>query len=340
MAAADFTARTVFTYITAVVDDKLLAAVDAIVNRATITAGELVLAFGTIIIAFYGLGIALGWYQHPAQGFAKLVAKLAFFSAIVSGSVYAYWVRDAVLVALPDLWGQVVSAATGVATNASAYDRVFDDTVSAGFAIWRELGTYNPLKLLVGIYFLVAGAGILAGYGIWLMAHIAAAVYVSIGAVFLPLGLFAATRGIFSAWIGVTLSTVVLQGLSLALTSLLIGAEGGIAHAILAGGPDETYGRVGMLLAAMLVFTLCGWFASKLPSAAAALCGGVHYAPSLLIDATYGTVGRGAAAVAGAAGRGAGVVAGAARRGLSGPASMPAPGPSLSRTPVAQGTSP
>lgn len=334
--AIEFSGRTVFSWFTAIIDEKLLTTGDIIMNRGLVAAGELVLIFGSIIMAFYGLAIALGWTQAPASGFAKIVGKFAFFSFVTGGAAYAYWVRDAILVAAPAYWVNAVSSATGVATGASAFDSILADAMAAGFHIWSEFSAYNPMKLLVALYFIVAGAGIVCGYGIWLIAHLMAVLYVAIGPIFLPLALFAVTRAMFSAWVGVTVSAVVLQGLSLALASLLVGAEGSMANAILISAPGETYGRLGMLFGAALVFGLCGWFALRLPAVAASLCGGIHFAPQAVVAATYGAVQGGARAAAGAAGGVAGRGAQAARRAIAGP-SMAPPGPTLSRTPVTVG---
>ncbi len=170
------------------------------------------------------------------------------------------------------------------------------------------------------------------------MAHLMATVYVALGPIFISLALFAPTRPIFSAFVGALISTVVLQGLALALASLLVGAEGAMANAVLVSAPTETYGRVGMLFGACMVFSLAGWFALRLPAVAASLCGGVHFAPTALVAMTYGSIQNGASAAINTAGNYAGQGVQAARRGLSGPSSIPPAGPSLSRSASAQGT--
>ncbi len=326
-----FKANAVFAFFTQLIDRPLMGSLDAIVGTGLTQAGAVVLAFGTIAIALYGMGIAAGWYPHPAQGFGKLVAKLAFFSLVVSASTYSWLVRDAVLVAMPAHITALVNSGAGVATDAAAYDVVWNQAVAGGLSIWNELSKWNPLLLLVMVFFVVALLAVLAGYGIWLLGHIMAVIYVALGPVFIPCAFFAPTRPMFSAWVGCTLSAVVLQGLSIILTSLLVGAETAIVRAMAVGNGADFSQRLAMMFAAIAVFALCGWWASKLPAAAASLCGGIHFAPNLLVAATYGAVAKGGRAALGAAGSVASQSAQAAYRRVAAPAQVTPPGPTLSR---------
>jgi len=326
-----FRANAVFAFFTQLIDTPLMGSLDTILGTGLTQAGAVVLAFGTIAIALYGMGIAAGWYPHPAQGFGKLVAKLAFFSAIISASTYSWLVRNAVLVAMPAYITALVNTGAGVATDAAAYDVVWNQAVVGGLSIWNELSKWNPLLLLVVAFFVVALLAILASYGIWLLGHIMAVIYVALGPVFIPCAFFAPTRPMFSAWVGCTLSAVVLQGLSIILTSLLVGAETAIVKAMAIGTGADFSQRMAMMFAAIAVFALCGWWASKLPAPAASLCGGIHFAPNLLVAATYGAVAKGGRAVLGTAAGIASQGAQTAYRRVAAPAQITPPGPTLSR---------
>ena len=326
-----FKANAVFAFFTQLIDTPLMGSLDTILGTGLTQAGLLVLALSSIALAFYGLGIAAGWYPHPAQGFGKLVAKIAFCSTIVASATYTTFVRTNVLTTFPAYLTALVNTGAGVATDAAAYDVVWNQAVAGGLSIWNELSKWTPLLLLVLVFFVVALLGVLAGYGIWLLGHIMAVVYVAMGPVFIPCALFATTRPMFSAWIGCTLSAVVLQGLSIMLTSLLVGAETAVVKTMAIGGGADTSQRLAAMFGAIAIFGLCGWWASKLPAAAASLCGGVHFAPNLLITATYGTAGKIGRAALGKAADGASQAARAVRGRISGPPQVSPPGPTLSR---------
>ena len=108
-----FRANAVFAFFTQLIDTPLMGSLDTILGTGLTQAGLVVLAFGTIAMALYGMGIAAGWYPHPAQGFGKLVAKLAFFSAVISASTYSWLVRNAVLVAMPAYFTALVNTGAG-----------------------------------------------------------------------------------------------------------------------------------------------------------------------------------------------------------------------------------
>lgn len=335
-----FQANAVFAFFTQLIDSPLMAAVDAMMGNGLRATGALVVPLGTVLLAFYGLSISRGWTQAPVGGFVALVLKLGVFAALVGVGTYSYFVRDFILTALPAHVGQLVSQTTGIATGAAAYDTLWNQAIVSGLSVWNGLGTYNPLRLLVLVFWFVALGGICAGYGIWLMARIMGVLYVGFGPLLLPLALFAATRTIFSNWIGAMLSTVVLQGLSVGLASLLMGAEGAILSAVVTGGSSDTYARIGLMFAAIAIFVLCGWFALRLPAAAASICGGVHFSPDRVVGATYGAVGSAAKQVGRGIAKGAVAAGRAAQQRIASRGMASPPGPTLSRTPAIVGTKP
>lgn len=322
---------------TALIDAGLLAAGDAVMLRALTEVGAWVQAFGTIALVLVALGISRGLTGASAAGYGAMVLKLGFVVAILSAGAYTYWVRDAVLIAMPATISNLVGTGSNV-TGAGAYDLLLRQAFVFGLTIWRDLSMLNPLKLLVGLFWIIAGAAIVCGYGIWLLGHFMAVVYVSMGGFFIALALFGPTRGITGAWLGATLSAVVLQALSVLLSTLLVSAQTGILSVAVGNTGNDPYTRIGVLFGAAAIFGLCGWFAKRLPDVAARLCGGIHFTPYGVVGATYGAVSRAAARGGRAAlSFGAGQVRAlqqTVQRRPASPAPLTPPGPSVSRTPA------
>lgn len=323
---------------TSLIDGGLFAAGDAIMLRGLTEAGVWVQAFGTIALILVALGISRGLTAASAAGYGAMVLKLGFLVAILSAASYTYWVRDAVLVAMPASISNLVASGSNV-TGAGAYDLLLRQMFAFGLTIWRDLSLLNPLKLLVLLFWLIAGAAIVCGYGIWLLGHFMAVVYVSLGGLFIALSLFQATRRITALWLGATLSAVVLQALSVMLSTLLVVAQTGILTVVVGQGSNDPYTRIGFVIGAAAIFGLCGWFALRLPNVAASLCGGIHFAPYALTSATYGMVSRGAgrggrAALNFGAGQYRALQQAVERRRPPLPTPLTPPGPSVSRTPA------
>lgn len=334
-AVANFSWNRILESLTAILDAPLYIAMNGIIAHALSWVGQVLLTLCATSLALGFLAIGFGLASSPAKGFAAMVVKWAFAMTLSSLAVYDYWVRDLFVTAAPH---DLVAFVSGGATNAiggHAYDIVWNRALDAGWTVWEQFGTFDfGEKLLVIGYWVLALLAVAFGYGIWLQGHIMVVVYVAVGPIFLPMSAFQATRGAFTAWIGALISCVVLQGLSVVLTTLLISAEGEIVKQVAGYTGGSTMMTLGMLMAAAVLFLLCAWFARKLPSAAAALCGGIHYHPEALVQATLGAGPRAMRAMMTG---GVGAIQWATNRsraGLRPPAArspLSAPGPSLSR---------
>jgi hypothetical protein len=86
-----------------------------------------------------------------------------------------------------------------------------------------------------------------------------------------------------------------------------------------------------MLLCACIVFLLAAWMMLKLPSAAAHICGGIHWSPAPIVAATYGAVGAGAVAAGALARDFTQARTAAAISNVRRASSVVPPGPSVSR---------
>lgn len=320
-----FAGNAPFAFFTHAIDGPLLGTINPAISHAIAYAAKLAIPLSTALLAFYGMRIGSGLSTEPAYGFLRLIGKIALVIVLLSTATYDYWIRDVFLTAIPrDMAFLAGGASTG--TGAHVYDVLLNRAMVAGLTTWKSMSLLDPMKLLVVLYWIVAMAAVVAGYGIWLLGHIMVVIYLMIGPVFIPMFLFSITAPVFTAWIGVLLSTVVLQALSVALSTILVGVEGAIVTSIATGAGTAMAG----LLAAIALFMLCAWFAHKLPAAAAALCGGIHFTPDAIGRATYGAVGSAANAARNGVVGYAGSVTAKTAAARSAPALAP-PGPTLSR---------
>jgi len=326
-----FEARDALAYLTSIIDSGLAAAGDAIIGNTLRLVNPWLVPLTTIALALYAVAIALGKAQAPAQGFAALCLKMLLVIVVLQQATYFQWVRDIFLTAAPGDLSNLGSASGTAVPGAHAFDLVLNKAIILGLAYWNSFSAYNPLKLLAIPYWIIAGAAVLFGYGVWLIAHFMCVVYVSIGALFVWMVLFAPLRPIFSAWIGSLFACLVLQALAIIVSAVVIQAESSMVIAITGNLLADGTQMIGAMIAACVIFALAAWFALKLPAAAASLCGGIHFAPSALGAATWGAVQAGGSGAMRAIGRGAAAAPGKAREALRAPMFQSPPGPSLSR---------
>jgi hypothetical protein len=319
---------TLFSTITSMLDGPLNAALNAILGRGVAYVGTFIIGLCGFAIAIHALAIATGHSQARARLMLTLFQVIVVV-ALTSQPLYSQYVRSLILVALPTDLSQL--AGSTPATVAHAFDVVWNDALSAGWHVWQKLGTLDfGRQLLLGLYFVMAIAAVVCGYGIWLLAHFAAIVYVALGVVLVPTLLFGITRPIFTAWLGVTLSCVVLQALAIIVSSMVVAVESTILSQI-ANDASDAQMSTGMLLCACVIFALAAWMMLKLPSAAAAICGGIHWSPQPITAATYGAVGAGAVAAGALARDFTQARTAAAISNVRRAAAVMPPGPSVSR---------
>lgn len=331
--ALAFDPRDPFTSLTAVIDVPLGLSLDTIVGNGLALAGEWMIPLATLAFAFFGIAIAQGWKQAPAQGFGILVAKVVFALVLVSAAGYASFVRDIFTQAMPQDISRLVAVGGQVATNSNAYDVLVGKAFAAGLVIWNSMSMLNPLKLVVIVYWACAAAAVLAGYGVWLLGYVLVRLYIAVGPIVIPTLLFSPTRAIFSAWCGCLMSSVMLQALSIILSTVLILAESQMVASVVTNPNGDGMTMLATIFGAGLVFCLCAWLGKKLPAAAVSLCGGIHFAPNAILDATYGAVTSRAGRMLGNTAQSARQAPERARAALR-PPSAPPPGPSLSRSPA------
>lgn len=324
--------RSLFTWFMGIVDPPLFATLNAILGRASVYIGGMIVSVMAIAIVFSAVAIAIGASNAPAAKTVTLFVQIAIVSLFTSLAAYNYWVRDLILVAAPNDLGRLAGVSTANTTH--SWDVIWNMAQDAGWGVWNKSYYTDPRKYLVILYFVAALAAVIYGFGVWLKAHVMSFIYLALGFVLVPMILFKTTRPIFSAWLGSTLSCVVLKGLAIILTVIVFSVESILLGNIINDTTTDVQMQTGMLFGAIVMFGFFIWIARDLPNMAAAITGGVHYSPQALGAATYGAVAAGAVAGAGLANRALGYSVNQARstvRRSAMPVPATAPGPSISR---------
>jgi hypothetical protein len=319
----------IFSSLTAMLDGPFNVALDAILGRGVAWVGTFIIALCGFAIAIHAFAIATGHSQARARLMLTLFQVIVVV-ALTSQPLYSAYVRNLILVALPNDLSQL--AGSTPAATAHAFDVVWNVSLDAGWHVWEKVGRLEfGRQLLVGLYFIMAIAAVVCGYGIWLLAHFAAIIYIALGVVLVPTLLFGITRPIFTAWLGVTASCVVLQALAIIAASVVSTVEATILAQVANDTASDVQMQTGMLLCACIVFLLAAWMMLKLPSAAAHICGGIHWTPQAITAATYGAIGAGAVAAGALARDYTQARTAAAISNVRRAAAVVPPGPSVSR---------
>lgn len=325
-----------FTSMTAFIDQGLtqaktdgIAHASAFVNQWILLA--IALAFGVFAIPMMTGLVAM---RDGLRRFVRLLITTIIVVTLLNLSVYTYYIDNFANIAIPDAINQL-SGTTNASTTHN-FDVVWNLALDAMWSIW-DSAPYMSLRillyaLLLAAYAIVALAAIFCGYGMWLIGHVMAQIYLILFFVVIPLSMYETTRPIVRAWLGAFLSTLAMQALSILIALIMVKSESFIFRAILNDQNSSTPIRLGMLLAAAGLFGVFYVIAKRIPSEAAQLCGGVGFMPYAIGSATYGAAIAGARIGARSAMRGVRSLNG---RSLASKSSFvtPSPGPSISTGP-------
>lgn len=299
--------RTFFTSMTQFADQPLVTVLDQGISQSIAFVATWIVYVMAICIAFWAISLAAGLRGGPNEvaGIARVLFRMVFVVALLSTANYTYWIRDTVWTAGPDAVNQMTGQQIGSVSH--SYDVTMNMAFDSMWSVWNSVRTVSLriilFALLVVVYVIAALAAIFCGYGIWALGHVLSVVYLVIGPVALPCLLAKTTRPIALAWLGATLSCVVMQALSVILTVVVVKVDAWMLGQIVTDTSSSPAARAGMLLAAAGMFGLFAFIAKHIPAMAMQLCGGVHYMPYALTAATYGVVQSGASTALGYTGK-------------------------------------
>lgn len=287
------------------------------------------------ILYFCGLALSIGYFgggPHPKEAIRRclIVALLGYL--IVNAAAYNTYIRDVFLTKFPN---DINTAISGAAINANAFDKLMEKAFTAGVVVFQNLPMSwisIPIGCLIILYWGISLLCIFAGFLIYATAQELAAVCIPLGPLMLAFFMVAAVRGVAERWLSVLISSVLVQYLCVAITSLMITTEAALVTTFAGENGDNIYDRAAGLVVAVLVFFGMAYMLKQIPAIALAIAGGIHFHVGAITGSTIGRAAETTKTVATtAATGGAGAVGRAAvaaiRNRISGP-----PGPSLSRS--------
>lgn len=262
----------------------MIAATDVMIGILTNWIGPVIRDAAILFIVLKLLGGALKGGMEPISEFQFLAVTgmvAVYLASTVAG--YTMYVRDFLLNGI-DV--QIANALAGVtnsqAVSGAAFDELWNRAWVAGLVVYRNLPWSVAglgLVAVVVLYWVVAMAGIMLAFLVWMKAFVFVALLVGLGPLFVGLWFFPLTRGWFMGWLNTTMAAILLKIMSVALLSLVLRAMTLTLTALAATSGGRATGaneiaQLQMLFGGMALFGFVAFLSIQLPGLASAICHG------------------------------------------------------------------
>ncbi|MBV8741282.1 MAG: type IV secretion system protein [Sinobacteraceae bacterium] len=242
-------------------------------NTARIAAAlePAIVTLATVYVMIWGYLQLTGRIDEPVTTGLRRIITLAIILAVS----LRLWLYNSIIVdTFYSAPAQLAAAVAGASDPVSAVDAIWDRGGAVADYLWNNGGVFNNE---MGYY--IAGLvvwvliGLLCVYTMFLVAlsHVALAILLALGPLFIALALFDSTRRLFDAWLAqlanyalITILTVMVAGLLLQIVQTYA------AQTAARGAAIVTVDALNMVLIAALVFM----FMRQIMPIAASLCGG------------------------------------------------------------------
>lgn len=302
----------VFAWLLAQLEPPLLSTVDAM-SGAMVSYVRPALQWG--LIAYMAGKMLLMAIKPGREEMAEwettllLFAVVFFVAANVSG--YTTYVRTLFLTTLPNDLGSAITGASGnVPLSGALFDGIWNKAWAAGLLAYRNL-PFSVKAIVLGVVIILFwGVALIATaveFFVWFGSRVVLALLIGVGPLFVALAAFPFLRRIFERWLGAVLSCILLQVFSVALLTLVVGAENKLIAMMTTTASDNPIAQLQMLFGGILLFVVCALIAKRLPGLAEAIGGGVAFEAMAIGRTAQGAVMG--AAVGGVAGAAAGAMA-------------------------------
>jgi type IV secretion system protein VirB6 len=245
-----------------------------------------VVTLATVYVMAWGYLHLTGKIEEPLVTGLKRIAMLA----LVLGAGLHLWLYNTLIVdTFYQAPAQLAAAVIGAGDPVTTLDAIWQQGGTVAGSLWARGGVWADPQALLAALAVWLSIGLLCVYAMFLIAlsHVALAVLLALGPLFIAALLFDATRRFFSAWIAqlanyglITVLTVMVAALLLQLVQSYATQTAG------QGASIRTLDTLNLLLVAVLVFLIL----RQVMPIAAGLAGGVALSSFGVVS---GTLGRG-----------------------------------------------
>jgi type IV secretion system protein VirB6 len=187
------------------------------VVSSNLTAIQLALV---LYVAIYGWCVMNNWIEVSASDAWKHLLKMATVFTLATSWGYFHVFFYGVFVNGPDT---LIAALTGGNTSKSGLDNVFDTGFMAANEIFKKSAWFDIAQLVIAA-FIILITTVAVGYALFLLilAKFALAIILAIGALFVMMYLFNATKSLFASWINACLNYALIPVLAYGVLHLIL----------------------------------------------------------------------------------------------------------------------
>lgn len=228
-------------------------------NTARVSAAlePAIVTMATVYVMIWGYLQLTGRIEQPlAAGLRKILVL-----AVVLGGSLRLWLYNSVIVdSFYDAPAQLTAVVAGAPDPVGTIDAIWLQGGTVAAQLWNKGGVFNGdfgFYLAGGVVWVLMG--LLCAYAMFLIAlsHIASAVLLALGPLFIAMLLFDSTRRFFEAWITQLATYALISILTVLVAALLLHVvETYAAQTAARGSAILTVDALDMMLVSVLVFLL------------------------------------------------------------------------------------
>jgi type IV secretion system protein VirB6 len=277
----------------------LMTPVQGVVNQTAGALSNYVVQPFQVFVVVYLVGMLLvaansGDEDAVMRFFRKIWLAGIIYFVVVGGTVYNDTVTNLLLNTLPTEIGNIISGTTGGALQVANFDDLWNKGFAAGLVIYKNIGwSFKSVGLCIVVvaYWLLGAAAVGVAFFIYLAAHMIAELALAIGPLFVCCYIFPLVRGMFDGWLGVCLSAIVTQLLSILLLSVLIRASQQMIASLSVLNDGNEITGIQILICLVILFGICAYLALQLTRISVAIAGGVSHGAEAVSARIYGLPG-------------------------------------------------